>query len=95
MNRELLKEINILSGWTISEDKKSIKKSFKFLNFIEAFTWMFEVSMVSEKTDHHPEWLNIYNKVDVKLSTHDKNAVTELDVNLAKFMDKSYERFIK
>ena len=63
-----------------------------FDSFISAFAWMSRIAMHAEKLDHHPEWRNIYNKVDVNLITHDKNTVTVKDLELAKIMDTFIEK---
>ena len=77
-----------MSGWTKAEDADAIRKTFKFKDFNEAFSFMTRVALLAEKLDHHPEWANVYNRVDVTLTTHDANGVTELDVQMAKFMDE-------
>ncbi|MGY3055181.1 4a-hydroxytetrahydrobiopterin dehydratase [Pedobacter sp. UYEF25] len=67
------------------EEDNSLKRSFKFKNFIEAWSFMTKVAMVAEKMDHHPEWSNVYNKVNITLTTHDKgNTITDKDRELAK-----------
>ena len=73
-------------SWII--DNKTIKKEFKFENFIEAFGFMSEVALLSEKIDHHPDWQNIYNKVKINLTTHDKGGITTNDIKLAEAIDK-------
>lgn len=73
--------------WTLSDDTKSISRTFKFGNFIEAFGFMAQAAIIAEKMDHHPEWFNVYNRVEVTLTTHDSGGVTELDAELAKRMD--------
>lgn len=71
------------------EENNSLNKSFEFKDFIEAWAFMSKVALLSEKSNHHPEWKNVYNKVDIKLSTHDKGStVTDKDRNLAKAIDK-------
>ena len=77
-----------LAGWREVEGRDAIAKTFTFRNFSEAFGFMARVALVAEKLDHHPEWTNVYKTVDVTLSTHDAGGVTELDVTLAKKMDK-------
>ena len=74
-------------SWII--DNKTIKKEFKFENFIEAFGFMSKVALLSEKIDHHPDWQNIYNKVKINLTTHDKGGITTNDIKLAEAIDKS------
>lgn len=77
-----------LSGWTAKEvDRDAIEKSFKFADFKTAFGFMSSCALKAEQMDHHPEWFNVYNRVDVTLTTHDADGVTELDVELASFMD--------
>ena len=73
-------------SWTI--DNKTIKKEFKFDNFIDAFGFMSKVALLSEKIDHHPDWQNIYNKVKINLTTHDKGGITTNDIKLAEAIDK-------
>ncbi len=74
------------STWTEVND--SLERSFKFKDFSEAFAFMTRVALIAEKMDHHPEWTNVYNKVKIKLSTHDAgNVVTEKDRKLAKAID--------
>lgn len=76
------------SGWKFVKKTKSLQKLFLFSNFNEAFGFMSRVALMAEKMNHHPEWFNVYNRVEVTLSTHDAGGVTELDVKLAKFMDE-------
>ena len=73
-------------SWII--DNKTIMKEFKFENFIEAFGFMSKVALLSEKIDHHPDWQNIYNKVKINLTTHDKGGITTNDIKLAEAIDK-------
>ncbi|HTK01489.1 MAG TPA: 4a-hydroxytetrahydrobiopterin dehydratase [Bordetella sp.] len=76
-----------LSEWTAVQDRDAIAKTFVFADFNAAFGFMARVALMAEKMDHHPEWFNIYNRVEVTLSTHDANGVTSLDVQMARFMD--------
>jgi len=85
-------ELEKLSGWTLREDGKAILRTFKFKNFVEAFGFMTQCALAAEKLDHHPEWFNVYSKVDVTLSTHDAGGLTELDFKLAHLMDKAAAR---
>ena len=77
-----------LSGWREVKDRDAITKRFQFKDFNEAFGFMARAALVAEKLDHHPEWFNVYNKVDVTLSTHDAGGLTDLDFRLAEAMDK-------
>jgi 4a-hydroxytetrahydrobiopterin dehydratase len=76
-----------LQGWSAAPDKDALIKTFKFADFNEAFGFMTRVALMADKLDHHPEWFNVYNRVEVLLTTHDADGVTDLDVTLAKFMD--------
>ena len=80
-----------LSGWTAVEGRDAIHRQYRFADFATAFAWMTRVALSAEKLDHHPEWFNVYNRVDVTLATHDAGGVTELDVQLAKIMDQAFE----
>ncbi|MEM6596238.1 MAG: 4a-hydroxytetrahydrobiopterin dehydratase [Pseudomonadota bacterium] len=76
------------AGWIKSADGKAIEKTYKFGNFIEAFGFMTRAAIHAEKLNHHPEWFNVYNRVEVKLTTHDTGGLSELDVKLADEMEK-------
>ena len=76
-----------LDGWALSQDELAIEKTFRFNNFNAAFGWMTRAAIKAEQLDHHPEWFNVYNRVEVRLTTHDKNGLTDLDASLAKAMD--------
>lgn len=76
-----------LSGWTAVEGRDAIQKIFKFKDFNAAFGFMTRVALAAEKADHHPEWFNVYNRVEVVLATHEVDGVSERDVALASFMD--------
>lgn len=78
-----------LDGWAAVEGRDAIQKRFRFADFNEAFGFMSRVALKAEKLDHHPEWLNVYNRVEVTLTTHDAGGVTALDLQLAHFMDKT------
>ena len=78
-----------LQGWTEVDDRDAIFKTFRFSTFNEAFGFMTRVALVAEKMDHHPEWFNVYNRVDVTLATHDADGVTRRDIQLAAFMDQA------
>ncbi|HKU98522.1 MAG TPA: 4a-hydroxytetrahydrobiopterin dehydratase [Vineibacter sp.] len=76
-----------LDGWREVDGRDAITKSFRFADFNAAFAFMTRAALTAEKMDHHPEWFNVYNRVEVTLSTHDAGGVTDLDVTLATFMD--------
>lgn len=75
------------SGWVKSDDGKSMSKGFRFGNFVEAMGFMLRCGFHAEKADHHPEWSNVYNRVEVTLTTHDAGGLTDKDVALARAMD--------
>jgi 4a-hydroxytetrahydrobiopterin dehydratase len=77
-----------LQGWSEVAGRDAIQKKFTFKDFNEAFGFMSRAALIAEKLDHHPEWFNVYNKVEVTLSTHDAGGVTERDVRLATAMDR-------
>jgi 4a-hydroxytetrahydrobiopterin dehydratase len=73
-----------LTGWKEVEGRDAIQRSFKFKNFNEAWGFMNRVALLAEKADHHPEWFNVYNRVDILLTTHDCNGLSQRDVALAR-----------
>ncbi len=79
-------------AWSLNADGTAIMRQFKFRNFMEAFAFMTECALFAEKIDHHPEWLNVYSKVSVTLTTHSAKGVTRLDFDLATFMDQAWVR---
>lgn len=93
MKRQRLEEaeagarLSTLPAWELREGGKAIFRSFRFRNFNEAFGFMARVALQAEKLDHHPEWLNVWARVDVTLTTHSAGGLTELDFELAAFMD--------
>jgi 4a-hydroxytetrahydrobiopterin dehydratase len=75
------------------EENNKLKRSFEFKDFVEAFTFMTKVAFTAEKMGHHPNWSNVYNKVDIQLFTHEaKDSITEKDINLAKEIDKIFHK---
>lgn len=79
-----------LPQWTrVDGEREAIFRSFRFADFNQAFGFMTRVAIRAEQLDHHPEWFNVYNRVEVTLTTHDADGVTELDVTLARFMDEA------
>ena len=78
-----------LDGWVEDPERDAISKTFWFDTFDAAFGWMSRVAIKAEAMVHHPEWTNVYARVDVTLTTHDKGGLTELDVELARFMDEA------
>ena len=84
---DTLAELNA-AGWVEVDGRDAIAKTFKFKNFISAFGWMTQSAIWAEKWNHHPEWSNVYNSVNVVLTTHDCDGLSELDLKLARKMDQ-------
>ena len=85
-------ELMNLEGWDEVEGRDAITKTFTFKDFNQAFGFMTRVALKAERMDHHPEWFNVYNRVDVTLSTHDAGGLTMRDIKLAHFIDKAAAR---
>jgi 4a-hydroxytetrahydrobiopterin dehydratase len=77
-----------LDGWSDVKDRDAISRTFTFSDFNEAFGFMTRAALIAEKLDHHPEWFNVYDRVEVTLATHDAGGVTERDVALAEAMNR-------
>ena len=84
---EISARLKTLAGWEVRHQK--LHKSFKFKDFPAAFAFMTAVAFLAEKQDHHPEWFNVYNRVDITLSTHDANGLTQRDIDLARFIEQA------
>lgn len=81
--------LKALKGWkTVDGERDAIAKTYKFADFKTAFAFMSAVALKAEQMDHHPEWFNVYNRVEVILTTHDADGVTQKDLELAGFMDQ-------
>jgi 4a-hydroxytetrahydrobiopterin dehydratase len=83
------KALETLPLWKQAAGRDAITRSLKFKDFAEAFGFMAEIALVAEKADHHPEWSNVYNRVDILLATHESDGVTERDVKLAEAIDEA------
>ena len=86
---EVTNRLKKLSGWKLVKGRNAITKIFKFKDFTEAFGWMTSMALYAEKKDHHPEWFNVYSTVEVTLSTHDAGGVTNLDLDMAREMNRT------
>ncbi|MCB4364794.1 4a-hydroxytetrahydrobiopterin dehydratase [Hydrogenophaga taeniospiralis] len=84
-----------LPGWALNAERGAISRSLRFSNFAEAFGFMAQMALVSERLDHHPEWFNVYNRVDITLTTHDANGLSERDITWAKAADGAYAAFTR
>src|SRR5512139_564424 len=85
-DEEVHSRLASLEGW--GREGERLRRTFRFPGFVEAFGWMASVALVAEKLDHHPDWKNVYNRVDVELWTHDAGGLTELDFELAAAMSR-------
>ena len=77
-----------LNGWESVANRDAIERSLEFADFNEAFGFMTRVAIKAQEMDHHPEWFNVYSNVEITLSTHDANGITERDIRLARFIDE-------
>ena len=87
MGASRAKIVSELDGWSEATGRDAIVKTFQFKSFSLAWGWMSRVALLAEKMDHHPEWVNVYGRIDVTLSTHTAGGVTEKDIALARKMD--------
>ncbi|QYJ08044.1 4a-hydroxytetrahydrobiopterin dehydratase [Qipengyuania flava] len=76
-----------LNGWSLAREGKAIERTFEFADFSQAFAFMTRVAMIAETRDHHPEWFNVYNRVEVTLTTHDAGGLSLRDVKMARKID--------
>lgn len=81
------------NSWEVQSNDKEASKIFVFKDFKRAFSWMTSIAFEAENQNHHPEWKNIYNKVEVTLTTHDKGMLSEKDVLLAQVMEKEFDKY--
>ena len=88
-DERIREELSKLGGWNIKDGK--LAKSFKFNNFVKAFGFMTQVAIEAEKMNHHPDWRNVYNSVEVNLVTHDASAITTHDIKLARTIDTIFD----
>jgi 4a-hydroxytetrahydrobiopterin dehydratase len=75
------------AGWSLAQDGRSIAKTFRFKTFRDAMGWMVRAGFEAEAMDHHPDWTNVYNRVEVRLTTHDRGGLTGKDVELARRLE--------
>ena len=84
---ELRNALKRLPDWALVQDREAITRKFQFVDFDAAFAFMTRAALLAAKMDHHPEWFNVYNKIEVTLATHDAGGVTQKDIDLAAAMD--------
>ena len=80
-------QLKTLAGWRLDAERVALRRDFRFADFNQAFAFMTRVALYAEKNDHHPEWFNVYNRVEVTLTTHDAGGVTQRDIEMARFAD--------
>ena len=82
--------LTTLPQWTHDAARGAIRRSFVFADFGEAFAFMTRIALAAERADHHPEWFNVYNRVDMCLSTHDCNGLSQRDIHMAQLADRAF-----
>jgi len=82
----LTRNLSGLEGWQLNEEKTAISRSFRFSDFNGAFGFMSRIALMAERLDHHPDWSNVYNRVEITLSTHDVGGLSDKDMVLARFI---------
>ena len=90
-----IQKIQEIPGWTKTDDgREAFTKNYKFSDFKQAFSFMTSIAMKAEQINHHPEWENVYNKVTITLTTHDKGGITGLDCDMALFAESCFKNYI-
>nr|AFR32908.1 4a-hydroxytetrahydrobiopterin dehydratase [Mortierella alpina] len=84
--------LTTLKEWSLVDGREAIKRTLVFKDFNAAFGFMTRVALYADKADHHPEWFNVYNRVEITLATHDVQGLSVRDVNLAKFIDEIFKQ---
>ncbi len=93
--KDLNKKFKDIGGWTKTDDgREAYTKQYKLSDFKQAFSFMTSIAMKAEQINHHPEWQNVYNKVTITLTTHDKGGITELDYDMALFAEGCFKNYI-
>ena len=93
--KDLNKKFEDIGGWTKTNDgREAFAKNYKFSDFKQAFSFMTSIAMKAEQINPHPEWENVYNKVTITLTTHDKGVITELDYEMALFAESCFKNYI-
>ncbi|MYM65742.1 4a-hydroxytetrahydrobiopterin dehydratase [Pseudoduganella sp. FT55W] len=91
--KTLPEKLAALPAWTLADNQLAIHRDFVFADFVQAFAFMSAVAITSEKRNHHPEWSNVYNKVQVRWTTHDAGGLTQKDIDMAQFCDTIAQGF--
>jgi 4a-hydroxytetrahydrobiopterin dehydratase len=88
--QEIELEVGKIQGWKVANGK--LNRTFEFENFVQAFGFMTQVAIQAEKMNHHPEWFNVYNKIEINLVTHDINGISNYDIKLAETINHLYSK---
>ena len=89
-SKEVMEQIRLIGNdWHQIDDGKKLNKKFIFKSFLDAFSFMTKIAIFAEKKDHHPEWCNVYNKVEISLTTHDAGGITQKDIELIRFIEST------
>ena len=91
--REREEFLTAAKGWLVTEDRDAVKKTFELSNFKTAWGFMNYIALAAEQADHHPEWFNVYGKVEITLTSHDVSGLSKRDIALAMVIDEAAERF--
>lgn len=90
---EVAEALADMEGWSLVKDRPAITKKFKFNDFPTTWNFMDDVAGYADEISHHPEWTNVYNRVEITLSTHEAGGLTELDFDLAEFIDEAAKAY--
>lgn len=85
--------LTTLPAWKHDQKRDAITREFVFADFAQAFAFMTQIAIQSEKRNHHPEWFNVYNRVTITLTTHDVNGLSQRDINMARYADAAFTNF--
>ena len=89
-SKEVMEQIKLIGNdWHQIDDGKKLYKKFIFKSFLDAFSFMTKIAIFAEKKDHHHEWCNVYNKVEISLTTHDAGGITQKDIELIRFIEST------
>ena len=91
--RQAAEQLALLPHWQHDTERGAISRSYRFTDFVQAFAFMTQVALVAERCNHHPEWSNVYNRVDIVLTTHDLGGLSQRDIDLARCADEASARF--
>lgn len=92
---EAAQQVAALDGWTLEDGADALHRDFRFADFKTAWAFMAEVAAEADRMDHHPEWSNVYNRVSIRLTTHDAGGLTARDLNLARLIDSAARRAVR